>query len=47
LFELADKCNPAAHGRIVGGAPVNDVRREMYELVGLLLGVSGVRKENP
>ncbi|MCC6425727.1 MAG: hypothetical protein IT435_02780 [Phycisphaerales bacterium] len=46
VFDLADKCNPAAHGRVVSGARAGDVRRELYALVGLLVGSGDARKES-
>lgn len=46
VFDLADKCNPAAHGRVVSGARAFDVRRELYALVGLLVGCGDARKES-
>lgn len=46
FFALADKCNDAAHGRVSNGFQIDDVRRDLYAVVGLLIDSPDAPKEH-
>lgn len=45
LFALADRCNPAAHGRLPLGTDPVEFRNELYALTEVLLDLRTVRPE--